>query len=100
MEALPQVVFLGWPGQQAQEEQAPQFTLDAQVLANFCHPALAAAAVAGGLSGQEQERLLRSRQLGYVSVSRPVRQGRLKLALEEVGACASPVASAGSCCDS
>lgn len=102
------MVFLGWPGQNEPEDQAAASWLDSassaggegSVAGGAAPPAHTAYSTAslpdlrgGGVAAQPprmlQERLAAAhatgaRQLGYVVVTRPLRQGRLRLALEEV----------------
>lgn len=75
------LVFLGWPGHNDIGGQPPPVVPELELQSS-----LTATDLAAQPSKVLTEEMMKphSRQLGYVTVTRPLRQGRLKLALEEV----------------
>ncbi|KAK9807567.1 hypothetical protein WJX72_002975 [[Myrmecia] bisecta] len=81
------VVFMGWPGQNEPDEEALPSTPDSTTVISSAPSARGppvSAQPPKALAEEVQKSMPGGRQLGYVIVTRPVRQGRLKLALEEV----------------
>ncbi|BDA47022.1 probable sensor histidine kinase GacS [Coccomyxa sp. Obi] len=86
------VIFLGWPGQhELDDEEGPhtppggrEASLDGLQLPPLIAKAAVTTAQPPLALNADCVRAQNGRQLGYVVVTRPARQGRLKLALEEV----------------